>query len=61
LAALPTIAARDKVLELTGCFESDANAIWHHRLSDYGPPCRACGRLLRTKRARVCAACGVAV
>ena len=43
---------------LTGFNETNANALWHHRLSDYGPPCTHCGKPLRTPRARLCAACG---
>ena len=51
-----------KVFErLTGYKETDYLAIYHHRLSCYGPPCPRCGQLLRTPRARFCAACGVAV
>lgn len=44
---------------LTGHMEINPIAIWHHRLSIYGSPCRACGKLLRTPQARFCAACGV--
>jgi hypothetical protein len=49
--------ARDKYFELTGVPESNENAIWHHRLSLFGPPCVHCGKLLRSKSARVCAEC----
>lgn len=44
--------------ELTGFHETNVNALWHHRLSDYGPPCKKCEKPLRTPRARLCAACG---
>jgi hypothetical protein len=43
---------------ITGYRETNPNAIWHHRISLYGPPCASCGKPLRTPRARVCAACG---
>jgi hypothetical protein len=43
---------------LTGYKETNYLAIYHHRLSKHGPPCRNCGNLLRTPRARFCAACG---
>jgi len=46
--------------ELTGFHETNVNALWHHRLSIYGPPCAACGKPLRTPQARSCAACGAA-
>ena len=44
--------------ELTGYAETNADAIWHHRVSIYGPPCQTCGKPLRTPRASFCAACG---
>ena len=47
-----------KYQELTGYKETNVNALWHHRLDNFGPPCAACGRLLRTARARFCAECG---
>lgn len=43
---------------LTGFNETNGLALWHHRLSLYGPPCAHCGKPLRTPRARLCAACG---
>jgi hypothetical protein len=51
-------AALAKFADLTGYFETDANAIWHHRLSLYGGSCPQCGELLRTPRARYCVGCG---
>ena len=50
--------ALQRYFELTGVRESNINALWHHRLSLYGPPCSSCGKLLRTPRAKFCAACG---
>jgi hypothetical protein len=51
-------ASLAKFAQLTGYFETDANAIWHHRRSNYGSTCASCGELLRTTRARRCAGCG---
>ena len=42
----------------TGVEESNPNVVWHHVRSLYGPACEACGKPLRTPKARVCAACG---
>ena len=44
--------------QFTGFSETNPDAIWHHRLSIYGPPCSACGKPLRTPQASFCAACG---
>jgi hypothetical protein len=43
--------------ELTGFPETNPDALWHHRVSLYGAPCSACGKPLRTPKAKVCAAC----
>ncbi len=53
--------ALDKYFELTGFRESNVKALWHHRLSQHGPPCARFGRLLRTSRAARCVECGYAV
>lgn len=58
LIPVRTVKAQEKVRELTGYYEPNADALWHHRLAAHGPICRVCGRLLRTKRARYCANCG---
>ncbi|HEY5994527.1 MAG TPA: hypothetical protein VIU46_08010 [Gallionellaceae bacterium] len=46
---------------LTGFRETNSNALYHHRLSLFGPICRACGKPLRTPQARHCAECGAPV
>ena len=51
-------AALDLYEEMTGLRETNINAIWHHRIADYGPPCTQCGKPLRSPRASFCAACG---
>ncbi|HVA11930.1 MAG TPA: hypothetical protein VNF99_01655 [Stellaceae bacterium] len=50
--------ALKRYYELTGYLETNPNALWHHRLELFGPPCAACGRPLRTPRAKMCAECG---
>jgi hypothetical protein len=43
---------------ITGFHETNPNAVYHHRLSLYGPPCSNCRKPLRSTKARFCAACG---
>ena len=43
---------------ITGFHETNPNAVYHHRLSLYGPPCSNCKKPLRSPKARFCAACG---
>ena len=43
---------------VTGEFETEPNAIMHHRIAQYGPPCEKCGKPYRTPQASFCAACG---
>jgi hypothetical protein len=46
---------------ITGFRETNPNAIYHHVLSMYGPPCAKCGKPLRTPRAKICGACMASV
>src|SRR5258708_36544040 len=46
---------------MTGFRETNHNAVFHHQLSLYGPPCSNCGKPLRTPQARFCVGCGQAV
>ena len=47
----------DEYERITGFAETNFNALYHHRLSLYGPPCSKCGKPLRSPKAKVCAAC----
>ena len=52
------VAALREYERLTGFAETNANALWHHRISLLGPDCDGCGHPLRTPLARLCASCG---
>lgn len=48
----------DAYERMTGVKETVANAIMHHRIAQYGPPCRNCRRVLRTPKSSKCFECG---
>jgi hypothetical protein len=50
----PVLAEYERI---TGMHETNPNAIQHHRLSLYGPPCGYCGKPLRTPHAEFCGNC----
>jgi hypothetical protein len=61
LAAAKENAPKEILLrykELTGFEETNVNALWHHRVELYGPPCHVCGKPLRTPVAKRCVECG---
>lgn len=51
-------ALLDYYNNLSGDNETEVNAIMHHRIAQYGPPCENCGKPYRTPKASFCAACG---
>ena len=46
---------------MTGAPACHEDAVMHHRLARFGNPCRACGKPLRSPRAKRCFECGTAV
>jgi len=49
---------REEYERITGRRNIHQNAIIHHRISLYGPPCPKCGKPFRTVSANFCAECG---
>ena len=41
-------ALLDYYKKVTGFGETESNAVLHHRISDYSPPCENCGKPYRT-------------
>ncbi|HEU4323727.1 MAG TPA: hypothetical protein VFS21_11310 [Roseiflexaceae bacterium] len=52
---------RKEYERITGMADCHHNAVMHHRISIYGPPCAVCGKPLRTPQANWCAACWASV
>lgn len=48
----------DEFERLTGRRDLHPKQIIQHRLADYGPPCRNCGKPLRSPKAQKCFECG---
>jgi hypothetical protein len=48
----------DYYFQVTGERETVPNAVMHHIIGLYGPPCENCGKPYRTPKASFCAACG---
>jgi len=49
--------ALDIYEQVTGFRETRYERLYHHVVAEYGPPCRSCGRPLRTPTAKLCASC----
>lgn len=48
----------DYYFKITGEVETEPNAVMHHSIDLYGPPCENCEKPYRTPKASFCAACG---
>jgi DNA-directed RNA polymerase subunit RPC12/RpoP len=46
---------------LTGMPKVHFDIIYHHRLSEWGPECKNCNTLLRSKNASYCTKCGLSI
>ena len=53
----PFAAMLAEYKRITGFRETNPNAVFHHRLSAYGPPCRFSSKPMRTPQAKVCGSC----
>lgn len=51
-------SVREAYSQMTGAPETHENAILHHHLSYFGPPCERCGKPYRSDKASFCAECG---
>lgn len=51
------LPALEEYFRITGFPETNYAALVHHRVSLYGPPCKNCGRPLRTPQAKMCVMC----